>query len=123
MSGAEGAAWYVEKEEPSHPQHTEHDQSERQNPPHGRLPRREQTGIHRLPSHRNFSERMGLGANQCPGNASKRPDIPSVLEVGPPRPTVLNIGNSSERGSLPTLALLRNGLMVFLVEGLLPSFN
>ena len=47
---------------------------------------------------------MGLEGDQRPGKASKRPDMPSVLEAGPTRPTVLKIGNSSEKGSLPTFS-------------------
>jgi len=47
---------------------------------------------------------MGLDGDQWPGNASKHLDVPSVFKVGPKRPTVLKIGNSSERGSLSTFA-------------------
>jgi len=46
---------------------------------------------------------MELMGGQRTGDASKHPDIPSVLEMGPARQTILKIENSSERGSLPTL--------------------
>ena len=66
--------------------------------------RRKQTEVHTLPIHCNLSERLGHGGDRWPGVASKRPDLHSVLEVGLIHPTVLRIGNSSERGSLPTFS-------------------
>jgi len=108
MSGAEGAEWYMEQEESSHPRHSEHGQSNRQNPPHGWFARRERDEVDRLPSYHHFSKRMELGGDPQLGNALRRPDVPSLLVVGPTCATVLKIGNSFERGSLPTFATLFN---------------
>jgi len=59
MFRAEGAAWYAEQEESSHPQRSEHEWSERQNPPHERFIRREQTDVRVRPSLRNLYKRLG----------------------------------------------------------------
>jgi len=53
----------MEKEESSHPRHSEHRLSKKQDPPHGRFARREWGKVHRLPSYRNFFERMKLGGD------------------------------------------------------------
>jgi len=47
---------------------------------------------------------MELGGDQQLRNASRRPDVLLLLKGGPTCPTVLRIGNSFERGPLPTLA-------------------
>jgi len=101
---AEAASWYAEQEESSHPQHSEHGRSERPNPLRDRFTRKEKTEVHIQPSHRNLSKRLGHGADWRPGVTSKHPDMPLMLEVGPVHPTVLKIGNSSERGALCTFA-------------------
>jgi len=100
MSRAEGVAWYAKQEESSHPQHFEHEWSERQHPSQEQFVRREHTKVHVHPSQCNLSQRLGHGGDRRLGVTSKHSDMPSVLEVGPVCPAVLKIGNSSERGSL-----------------------
>ena len=63
MSKEKEATWYMEQEASSHPPYLVRERSEKQNPTNGRFTERERIEERRLPSHRNFFKRMGLGGD------------------------------------------------------------
>jgi len=102
-SRSKGATWCEQQEESSLSRHSDQDHSTMKAHSPGQLMRRAQTETRIFLSAHALSEQLRLRGGRGPGSMSKH-NTPSLVEVGPPLPSVLGVGGSSRRRFLPTFA-------------------